>query len=247
MGMEGYVYAGYVAILISVVIFFVLIVVPIGVLIMVLNKGNKARGEKGPGKYSYPERQKWAESERGRLTGRSYPTMSTVSRGSEKMRNFLTGLVIAIVGVIILVISLAILDSNDDQLAGGIIGFALIFLGPLIFWLIYPTLGDVWGARTKGDWEQSERNRLAKAEVNKQEKAGRADYFYNWVCMYSSRRDMDKCFWNLVEAISLDPSYREKAEHDKALEWARQDPRVRRFLGLASGAKQENGKQSTLP
>ena len=70
-----------------------------------------------------------------------------------------------------------------------------------------------------------------------QEKAKQAGYFYSRACMASRKREMDSCLRDLKKAIDLDPSCAGKASEDEALEWARNDPRVRKVLGLATGAK----------
>ncbi len=53
-------------------------------------------------------------------------------------------------------------------------------------------------------------------------------------------REMDSCLRDLKKAIDLDPSCAGKASEDEALEWARNDPRVRKILGLASDRNNPN-------
>ncbi len=50
-------------------------------------------------------------------------------------------------------------------------------------------------------------------------------------------REMDSCLRDLKKAIDLDPSCAGKASEDEALEWARNDPLVRKILGLPSDAR----------
>ncbi|MCH8089279.1 MAG: hypothetical protein IH955_04635 [Chloroflexi bacterium] len=64
-------------------------------------------------------------------------------------------------------------------------------------------------------------------------KLGLAEHFYNRACMRSVEGNEPGGVRDLAKAIELNPSCREKAKQDKALEWARQDPRVRRLLGMS--------------
>ena len=89
------------------------------------------------------------------------------------------------------------------------------------------------GEEGSQDWAASERRRLVKAKVHKQEKPqATADYFFNQALMHSQDKDIDKCLGDLTKAIWLDPSCRERALRDDALAWARTDTHVRRLLGM---------------
>ena len=58
------------------------------------------------------------------------------------------------------------------------------------------------------------------------------DVLHNMACLYSLKMDVEQCLSNLEKAVSLDDKSKQEGQTDPDLEWARQDERVRKLLGM---------------
>ena len=58
------------------------------------------------------------------------------------------------------------------------------------------------------------------------------DAYYNLACLYSLKTEIEPCLTNLTRAIELDEENRKLGQTDLDPEWARQDERVKKLLGM---------------
>ena len=55
---------------------------------------------------------------------------------------------------------------------------------------------------------------------------------YNLACIHFLQMKIEPCIANLARAIELDVANRKLGQTDPDLEWARQDERVKKLLGM---------------
>ena len=56
--------------------------------------------------------------------------------------------------------------------------------------------------------------------------------YYNLACMYSLKAEIEPCITNLTRAVEFDEKRRTRGQTDPDLQWARQDERVKKLLGM---------------